>query len=330
MGRAHYFYMNEDFIMDKLLIKEILACLSKDRTIFHYFRDRYALMLLKYFIGAGKPVSEIRHSVLSGLLNKPLLKDVLAHAGDGYVTPMHVNNYWAEDSYAFLLTVGVWSGLHPKWDQTSRKGYNLVLQLNFTNQHDATYKSMVRPEEEQMLNSHSHPVLDTDARSYFRETLAWARIDMDFETNEALIEEVQSDWVRKAKYLQRSATAAEKTEGRSLRRWGVSGKAENIIDYCDRILAPYNRIWAEAMLAASVDFIRREMGINTIYYHSDTTGYKVKSIRYDQPPRSLYSHLPRKFCFKSTNEAPDFLIQNKWFSKVYKRIDNPKWYVLSI
>lgn len=40
---------------------------------------------------------------------------------------------------------------------------------------------------------HGHPVRKDDV-----ETLAWARIDLDFASNQALIEEIQSDWVKNA------------------------------------------------------------------------------------------------------------------------------------
>lgn len=41
------------------------------------------------------------------------------------------------------------------------------------------------------------------------------------------------------------------------------------------------------MLAASMDFIRNEMGVDTIYYHSAKIGPKVKRIVYAKPPFSL-------------------------------------------
>ena len=48
-----------------------------------------------------------------------------------------------------------------------------------------------------------HPVLAPGERPYFRETLAWARIDLDLVSSEALVEEIQSDWVRCANRLKR-------------------------------------------------------------------------------------------------------------------------------
>ncbi|MBT3027590.1 MAG: hypothetical protein KME48_10520 [Candidatus Thiodiazotropha sp. (ex Ctena orbiculata)] len=46
-------------------------------------------------------------------------------------------------------------------------------------------------------------MLQRGDRNYYRETLAWARLDVDLERNEVLIEEVQSDWVRDMAWLQR-------------------------------------------------------------------------------------------------------------------------------
>ena len=48
--------------MDQADIDEIIACLPTGRTLFPYFKDRYTLMLLSYFVGAGKPMRAIKQS----------------------------------------------------------------------------------------------------------------------------------------------------------------------------------------------------------------------------------------------------------------------------
>ena len=54
--------------MDMEQATEIIECLPKGRTIFHYFKDRYALELLSYHVGAGKPVAEVKRSRYGRLL----------------------------------------------------------------------------------------------------------------------------------------------------------------------------------------------------------------------------------------------------------------------
>lgn len=76
-----------------------------------------------------------------------------------------------------------------------------MLQLNFGNHHNSRYRKLVKAEEKQILNGICHPVFKRRKTGYFRETLAWARLDIDFERDECLIEEIQSDWVRDAKDL---------------------------------------------------------------------------------------------------------------------------------
>lgn len=46
--------------------------------------------------------------------------------------------------------------------------------------------------------------MDREQHERFRDTLAWSRIDFDFDTGEALIEEIQSDWVRRVKHCVQS------------------------------------------------------------------------------------------------------------------------------
>ncbi len=316
--------------MDKILLNEIIACMPKDRTIFPYFKGRYALMLLKNIIGESTSIANIRKTSFAALLDKPEVKLALAMAGKGLLTPDILNSVWPEESYQFILTVGRWGSNSYGGDQTSRRGYNLVLQLNFSKQHDNVYNNMVKPNKESLLNYYAHPILELNERDYFRETLAWSRIDLDFTKDEALIEEVQSDWLRRAKRLLRSAQFYKKHNSKMVTRWNVNGEVDDVIQYCEKILLPYNKIWSEAMLAATIEFIQNELGINTIYYHTESTGYRVKKIKYTQPPRSLYSKLPNKFCFSETQDAPEFLKQDKTFNRGYKKVSNPQWYRMAV
>jgi hypothetical protein len=93
-------------------------------------------------------------------------------------------------------------------------------------------------------------------------------------------------------------------------------------------LAPYLSLWQEAMLSASIDFIHRELGIGTIYYHSHETGGVVKRIEWGQAPRSLYTQLPKRFCFDRTQTAPEFLQVNRGFRRRIKKVKSPSWYRL--
>lgn len=316
--------------MEKELVNEVIDCTSKERTVFRYFKGRYALMLLENVIGHGKAVSNIRSSSFARLLEKPEVKAALAMAGKGFVTPGLLENIWSGDTYNFILTLGSWGSNHHHDDQTSRRGYNLVLQLNFSMQHDGIYNKLVKPEYESLLNLCGHPTLETDDREYFRETLAWSRIDLDFDRNEALIEEIQNDWLRESRYLLRDALRCKKRRKILFDWWDSRGRHDDIIKYCNDILKPYWKLWDEAMLSASIEFIRNELGISNIYYHSESTGHKVKGIRYTKPPRSIYSKLPKRFCFSKTSKAPDFLNQDNFFRRKYKKIDNPMWYRMSL
>ncbi|MFV2059797.1 MAG: hypothetical protein ACC653_03880 [Gammaproteobacteria bacterium] len=316
--------------MNLKLLNEIIACIPKERTVFRYFKGRYAFMLLNSIIGEGDTVSNIKKTEFSGLLDKPEIKSALALAGKGFITPKILNSVWPGETYNFLLTVSSWGTNSHRWDQTSRRGYNLVLQLNFSTQHDGLYNKLIKPDYEYYLNYYSHPFLELYDRDYFRETLAWSRIDIDLTTDEALIEEIQCDWLRRAKKLLSAAKFYKKQNRKLHKSWKIRGELDDIIKYCEDILSPYNKIWSEAMLAATIEFIKHEIGISKIYYHSENTGYKVKKIKFSKPPRSLYSKLPNKFCFTKTNEAPKFLCQDKYFKRIYKKVDKPEWYSMVV
>lgn len=275
--------------MDFVQVEEILACLKGERTLFRYQRDSYALELLRDYIGTGMSIAELRQSPYAKLLHKTLVKQGLALTGKGQLKPAHLD--WVaghQPALNFVLTLGSWGterNSQRQYKQLSRTGYHLVLQLNFANDHQQQYSHWIKEASPAEFSSWNHPVV----KSGRYETLAWVRIDLDFAANQALIEEVQSDWVRQvhSDWRQRSHP--------------------RLHEYREHVLKPYAQIWEEAALAAAIRLIRHDLGISEIFYNSFETGNLMKGIRDNQPPRSLYSDLPQRFAFKLTHEAPQFL-----------------------
>jgi hypothetical protein len=78
------------------------------------------------------------------------------------------------------------------FNQPPRPGWNLVLQLNFSSQHNRSYTKLIKPKTEQPFQSYGHPVAGIGYHP-----LAWARIDMDLNRRKGLIEEsrqIELDW----------------------------------------------------------------------------------------------------------------------------------------
>ena len=321
--------------MEREAAREIIECLGKGRTLFYYFRGRYALMLLSYVVGEGASVRELKGTRYGKLLGKPVMREVLRRSGDGRITREGLQAVWPSESECYLLTLDTWSGDGGRWacwqyDQTSRRGTNLVLQLNFSNKHDRVYERFIHPAERDPFVRLSHPVCEAG-----RHTLAWSRIDLDLDGGEALIEEIQSDWVKLALRKREALAAIERDGERRARelRWVVRHlecSLEELSRYVERALGCHMRMWSEAMLAATVWFLREELGVRTIYYHTHETGAQLKGIRYDLPPKSLYTTLPRQFLFEETDEAPGFLRQGK--HKRLRRVleAGPRFYVLRL
>lgn len=254
----------ETAIMELKLVNEIIACLPKGRTVFHYSKHGYALLLLSYLIGKSTRISDLKHSHYSKLLHTPLVKNVVANCGNGILEQASIDIAYWQSTLPFVLTLDMFDDCM----QTSRHGVNLVLQLNFSRQHDRAFEKLAKPGEDPVMRCDYHPVMVPGNRELFRETLAWARIDLDFSRNEALVEEVQSDWIREAARVKRWITFCRK-HNNALPEWfELAGALDQVEIYIDKVLAPYLIIWQEAMLSAAIDFIYRELGINTIYYHS--------------------------------------------------------------
>jgi len=312
--------------MKREIIDEVIACLPDERTLFHYFKGQYALQLLHYVSQQLQSVAAIKQSPYHRLLNQNEVRSLLAVQGNGKLTPVLFADQWLPSSQPFVLTVDRWGDSNHWHYQVTRPGCNLVLQLNFSEQHNRQYQKLVKPEDEFIFNYSGHPVMEKGKRRLFRNTLAWARIDFDLERGEALIEEIQNDWVRRVQ-------ACLNGIRRGTTPWYLDYcdcKPERFELYMERVFAPFIKLWAEAMLSAAIHFIRAELGIGDIYYHTHEAGQKLKRVHCGAPPRSLYSDLPRKFCFQRTDEDPSFIKQDRTFIRKRRKVKQVEWYRLAI
>ncbi len=283
--------------MDIQLASDIIAMLPKDRTLFHYHKDRYALMLLEYAMQDNISIAQIKRSPYAKLLDRPLVKGLLATSGNGKISAENVANCWPIDTQAYVLTLGLWGwrkSRYREWQQTSRAGANLVLQLNFDRGHDTAYQKLVGKFGNDDFSYSGHPI-----NKKGRTTLAWARIDLDLDSGEALIEELQTDWVRKA---------TQELENQKDVNIKHSRYKQDLERYMLDHLQPHVKSWSEAMLSASLFFLIREIGIRNIWLHDFDTGNRLKKIQWSKPPRSLYTSLPKRFCFQKVNQPPAFLL----------------------
>lgn len=297
-------------------INEIIACLHKDKARFYYFKDRYALLLLSYWLGSREgSIQELKKSSLAKLLQRPLVRDLMESRGNGCLRPEHLDVGWPSTPLCFLLSYGIWGEdwqrAYGRWGyQTSRGGANLVLHLNFSSQHDRYYDKFIRPQGSHPFVCRYHPHAEEG-----KLTLCWARLDIDMERGEALIEEIQNDWIRlvtKHQVTVERLTLDDEGQLNQVQQRYAAGNQWNyrgLSDYLKFALQPYLKLWDEAMLAACIWFLREEIGIRKIFYHEYRTGSRLKLIDGRRPPKSLYTTLPKRFCFQMTEEIPEFLIE---------------------
>jgi len=300
-------------------VQEIIDCLPKDKTRFQYFRDRYSTLLLPWLVEDGALLSDVKKSPYAPLLNKQPAKQVVSQFGDGRFNAGAFDMAWAEPHESFLLTLDKWGSKDRSYDQTSRAGHNLVLQLNMSTEYLAQLRRCVPDILQHWLDGWGHPTLKERDDGFFRQTLAWARIDLDLETGEAVIEEIQSDWIRDVRSLKRH-----------LERWKDDFTAHEYaaaIRFCDWAIKKLTALWDEAILASAIWFLREEIGIRTVWYHTYDTGCKLKKIDWSKPPKSVYSTLPKRFCFQQTQEHPEFLMKERGYRRQLKKIDNAQWFV---
>jgi hypothetical protein len=261
---------------------------------------------------------------------------VLARASNGVLAPHHLEAGFAEERETpstpaakremFSIRLDRWGADEPsdwrsRYYQTSRPGQNLVVQLNFPASHDRAYQRLVQPRKYHPFVWYCHPVCIGGPF-----TLAWARLDIDFDAGEVLIEEVQSDWVREARDVRASAERwlAEGEPACLPFEWCSGGTALTMLAYFDRVLAKYAALWAECVLAATIAFAYERLRLRRVYFHTFEGGNLMKRLR-SEPPRSLYTDLPGRFCFVETRQAP---VAFRKDGRVKKRA--PSWYALEL
>lgn len=298
--------------MKKSDLAYLLDVLPKGRIPFYYFKDRYAIQLLERVV-ANEPlaVNVIKKSPFGKLLDRPVVKNGLKSWGDGWVSKDRLALLFDPQAEMFRISFDGWGTTNSsewRYEQTSRKGYNLVVQLNFNNIHNKDFKALIDQAQykrsDQPFKAGGHPT-----RADSELTIAWARVDIAEDYSYALIEEVQTDWLRYANYEVYSYYIWELDDRRKLKAQkktasinGFPLKAYRA--YYNRYMKPLSKIWAEVMLAATLHTLWTEIGVETIFYHTHETGGKLKDCT---PPRSIYTQLPKKFCFQQTEDYPAFL-----------------------
>ncbi|QJT07414.1 hypothetical protein [Oceanidesulfovibrio marinus] len=281
-----------------LQVKQHVLESRSDRR-FYYFKDRYALMLLRHFVGEGKSVREIKESPFAKLLGRPVLKELLARRGGACITGDDLVSIWPAVPECFHIAIDDWgseTNERHSWCQTSRPGMNLVVMLNFSNTHNNMMFGGVPNQLHRYFCYEDHPHTNGQC------TMAWSRVDIAEDGGEALIEEVQNDWLREAEWY---LYLYDEDKGPR----GVSPKEHRcLVRYAHAVLERYAPIWQEAMLAAALQVLKNDLGIGTIYYHTFEGGNLLKNMTDDfAPPRSIYTQLPKRFCFPPTTETPAML-----------------------
>lgn len=303
------------------LLDEVIACMPKGKTHYHYFKGAYASRLLSMMLPEKMSVKQLKQSRFKGLLAHQSIKPIVAKSGNGVLNRNEFDYVWQQTSKPFLLSLSRWGDNTHSWhNQVSRPGENLVLQLNLPYEHIRHYRQWMGANDQQTLNGEwsGHPVQKLTGNPLFRETLAWARIDIDFETNEALIEEIQSDSVRFVKRWTKD-----------YKKCGCK-KCISKLKYVDWF-QDYDKIWSEAVLMATIWFIKSELGINRIFMHTARSGWQIKKMDKDwTAPRSLYSDLPKRFAFKQTWAAPDFLVATKHYQRLIRKQPDIDFYQLTM
>lgn len=314
---------------------ELAARLRRARPALAYFPHRYAAWLLGRAAGEGTPARSLKASRHRRLLENELVRRVAARAGDGQLSREVLDRARASGGEVYRIGLGLWGPADGEawehgWYQTTRPGANLVLLLNFSPQHNAAYRRWLDPKGLLPMVRGAHPhAAPPDV------TMAWARLDVDLAGGEALVEEIQSDWIRDfdgyRSWIAGLRPAARRD--RAVQRFFRNPKAafEGLERYCSRVLVHHRAWWAEATLFATLWLLFEQLRIRRIYYHTHEGGMRRKGITGSGPPRSLYTTLPRRFGFELTSEGPSVLRPSRRERRRRRATGpEPPWYRLEL
>ena len=91
------------------LAKEVMACLPKGRTLFHYSKDDYAFLLLHLLSKKEDRIHKLRSTSAGKLLQKPSVKAHLASCHDGRIDPTIVpRQQFLPEGRAYRLSLAIW------------------------------------------------------------------------------------------------------------------------------------------------------------------------------------------------------------------------------
>ena len=301
----------------------IRNCLP-NQIMYPYYRDKYAVDLLEYCFADKTRISDIKKSEFAGLLNRPVIKQLIGKCGDGMLNHELLQSHWPQDSHFLKLTLGSWgeeTKNKSKWcmNQVSRPEKNLVLQVNFQSEHDLWFYRTLGKAGYNYLLADGHPV------NHRLCTLGWVRMDIDLDGNEVLIEEVQSDWVRDVKKLKERYECPEPC----CIEFGKGNSTRNFNRYY-AYLHPYMKTWSQILLSSALYFIINELGINKVWYHTNESGAHYKMIYHCLPPTSIYKQLPEKFGFSKTKEKPNLIANCKELKKLNRNGKDLEFYHLKL
>lgn len=287
-------------------------------------------MLLQMLSGKERRIQKLRQTAARKLLEKPAVKPHLSAFADGLLDPAVMpERQGLQSENCFRLSLDVYgeeSG-NWRWKQVSRKGVSLVLQLNLNlSITEKLKRCYVDDDGDPFCSYHRHPAREGDFP-----TLGWARLDFDLETGEALIEELQSDLLRDFREVTERAHRARKSGDSFFSKWGTDFHTDRVIRLWQEHFSELERSWNEALLSASLWFLVSELGMKRIFYHTFETGSYLKGITGRRPPRSLYTDLPRRFCFEETGEVPELLAAEKdWKKRVRKAPGEMRFFRMAV
>lgn len=142
-------------------------------------------------------------------------------------------------------------------------------------------------------------VSDMSGHPFVQNQIGWARLELDEENKQILVDEIQSDHSNAGYKLKHDKSNAEINKIRN----GLKNKYNLDDDGLNKMLSEYSLILKDFpnIATAAINKFARKNGFKKIFWHTYESGKKLKD---NDPPKSLYDKTPKENFFMPSENKP--------------------------
>lgn len=236
-------------------------------------------------------------------------KDIIVFAGGKDITDDVLSDFEAQQlSTNYLVEYSGWNDNLQRSVEDNREVGQLVLQIVATPE---MIEEMSTDKTYELFNL----INETSERSGHpaaKNQIGWARLELNEDEEYILIDEIQCDHMNAISRIYKEKYQDSTYEEHMRDKWGLSEEEmKNITEKLKEIIKPFPLVVTEA-----ISEFAKKNGFKKLFWHTYESGKKLK---HNEPPKSLYTVIPRKNYFQPTEERP-FDLEGKFLARLARKM----------